>query len=131
MSSAPHNPALIPPGAITPSPLDVAAQNPAGAAPVQGPAFGDVLAEKTAQVQFSGHALQRVRRRGIELTQATLARLQNGVDRAAGKGARDSVVFVDSTAFVVYSPNPGRRRKIVSLAMAVFLSDEKAKSRAP
>ena len=29
------------------------------------------------------------------------ARLQNGVDRAAGKGARDSVVFVDSTAFVV------------------------------
>ena len=49
----------------------------------------------------SGHALQRVRRRGIEVTQATLARLQNGVERAAGKGARESVVFVDSTAFVV------------------------------
>ena len=100
MSTAPHNPALIPPGAITPSPLDIAAtQSPA--TPVQGPAFSDVLAEKAAQVQFSGHALQRVRRRGIELTPATLARLQNGVDRAAGKGARDSVVFVDSTAFVV------------------------------
>jgi flagellar operon protein len=102
MSSAPHNPALIPPGAITPSPLDVAAQAPANGAPaVQGPAFGDVLAEKTAQVQFSGHALQRVRRRGIELGQATLERLQQGVERAAGKGARESVVFVDSTAFVV------------------------------
>jgi flagellar operon protein len=102
MSSAPHNPALIPPGAIAPSPLDVAAQTPANSAPVvQGPAFGDVLAEKTAQVQFSGHALQRVRRRGIELGQATLERLQQGVERAAGKGARESVVFVDSTAFVV------------------------------
>jgi flagellar operon protein len=100
MSTAPHNPALIPPGAITPTPLDIAAtQSPA--TQVQGPAFSDVLAEKTTQVQFSGHALQRVRRRGIELTHATLARLQNGVDRAAGKGARESVVFVDSTAFVV------------------------------
>jgi flagellar operon protein len=99
MSAAPHNPALIPPGAITPSPLDIAAQQ---APPkVKGPAFGDVLAEKSAQVQFSGHAIQRVRRRGIEVDTATLARLQNGVDRAAGKGARESVVFVDSTAFVV------------------------------
>jgi flagellar operon protein len=101
MSHAPHNPALIPPGAITPSPLDIAAQQKTPTTPLQGPSFGDVLAEKAAQVQFSGHALQRVRRRGIEVTQATLARLQNGVDRAAGKGARESVVFVDSTAFVV------------------------------
>jgi len=103
MSSAPHNPALIPPGAIAPSPLDIAATEKPSAAtpPLQGPAFGDVLAEKTAQVQFSGHALQRVRRRGIELGQGTLERLQRGVDRAAGKGARESVVFVDSTAFVV------------------------------
>jgi flagellar operon protein len=101
MSTAPHNPALIPPGAITPSPLDVAATEKSKAPAVQGPAFSDVLAEKAAQVQFSGHALQRVRRRGIEVTHGTLARLQSGVERAAGKGARESVVFVDSTAFVV------------------------------
>src|SRR3954464_15955129 len=103
MSSAPHNPALIPPGPLAPSPLDIAATEKPSAAttPLQGPAFGDVLAEKTAQVQFSGHALQRVRRRGIELGQGTLERREHGVDRAAGKGARESVVFVDSTAFVV------------------------------
>ena len=101
MSAAPHNPALIPPGAITPSPLDVAATEKGKSPAVQGPAFSDVLAEKAAQVQFSGHALQRVRRRGIEITHGTLARLQSGVERAAGKGARESVVFVDSTAFVV------------------------------
>jgi flagellar operon protein len=105
MSAAPHNPALIPPGAITPSPLDIAAQKPAATVPLKGPAFGDVLAEKAAQVQFSGHALQRVRRRGIEVDAGTLQRLQSGVDRAAGKGARESVVFVDSTAFVVSVKN--------------------------
>jgi flagellar operon protein len=101
MSAAPHNPALIPPGALTPSPLDVAAQQKPKADAVRGPSFGAVLAEKTAQVQFSGHALQRVRRRGIEMDAGTLERLQSGVERAAGKGARESVVFVDSTAFVV------------------------------
>lgn len=100
MSAAPHNPALVPPGVIAPTPLDIASQNQKAAA-IQGPAFGDVLAEKTAQVQFSGHALQRVRRRGIEVDAGTLQRLQSGVERAAGKGARESVVFVDSTAFVV------------------------------
>ena len=100
MSGTPHNPALIPPGAITPSPLDVAATRPK-TQPLGGPSFGDVLAQKTAQVEFSGHALQRVRRRGIELDTGTLQRLQNGVDRAAGKGARESVIFVDGTAFVV------------------------------
>ena len=101
MSAAPHNPALNPPGAIAPSPLDIAAQQKPRTEPVSGPSFGDVLAEKSAQVQFSGHALQRVRRRGIEVDQGTLARLQAGVERAAGKGARESVVFVDNTAFVV------------------------------
>jgi flagellar operon protein len=100
MSAVPHNAALIPPGAITPGPLDIAATRPV-ADPVRGPSFGDVLAQKTAQVEFSGHALQRVRRRGIELDPSTIERLQTGVERAAGKGARESVVFVDNTAFVV------------------------------
>ena len=51
MSAAPHNPALIPPGAIVPGPLDIAATKPK-TEPLRGPSFGDVLAEKTAQVQF-------------------------------------------------------------------------------
>ncbi len=76
----------------------------ATAPPRQAPAaggFGDVLAQRTAGVQFSGHALQRIERRGIPVGPDTLVRLQEGVGRAAGKGARESVVFVDGTAFVV------------------------------
>ena len=99
MSPLPHNPAIVPPGAL-PSPLDQPAKAPAQAAP-SGPSFADVLREKTSGVQFSGHAIQRVQRRGIEVGETTLARLSEGVDRAAGKGARESVIFVDQTAFVV------------------------------
>ena len=99
MSPLPHNPAIVPPGAL-PSPLDQPTRAPQTVAP-RGPSFGDVLREKTHGVQFSGHAIQRVQRRGIEVGEGTLARLQEGVDRAAGKGARESVVFVDQTAFVV------------------------------
>lgn len=79
------------------------------AAPTKGPAFGDVLAGKLAGpgqgVKFSGHALQRIERRGISLDASTTARLNEGVSRAASKGARDSLVLVDDTAFVVSVPN--------------------------
>ena len=97
-----HNPALLPPGVVAPSGA------PAGGAtaPVSGPAFAGVLRTQPGQpVRFSAHALQRVERRGIDLGQATLGRLNDGVDRAAAKGARASVVFVDQTAFVVAVPN--------------------------
>jgi len=72
-----------------------------------GAAFGDVLASKlqTGPLKFSGHALQRIEQRGIKLDPTTVARLTGGVDRAAAKGCRDSLVLVDHTAFVVSVPN--------------------------
>ena len=92
------NPALLPPGV---EPVQKPAQGGAPA-PLKGPAFDEVLRQRVGTVKFSGHALQRVERRGIDLdANNTLARLESGVDRAASKGARDSVVFVDGTAFVV------------------------------
>ena len=105
MSPVEHNPALVPPGL---APVAQPASAPArGAAQAPGgPAFAAVL--RTTQqpaVRFSSHALQRVERRGIDVSPATLGRLNEGLDRAAGKGARASVVFVDATAFVVSVPN--------------------------
>jgi flagellar operon protein len=97
VSALPHNPALIPPGVGAPAP--VAAQPLAR--PSDGPAFGQVLRERAAGVQFSGHAVDRLRRRGIEVDAPTLQRLDGAVQRAAGKGSRESVVFLDGTAFVV------------------------------
>ena len=80
------------------------------AAPAPG-AFQDLLATKlatagpAAPLRFSGHALDRIQRRGIDLGANELARLQDGVARAAAKGGRDSLVLVDGTAFVVSVPN--------------------------
>jgi len=111
------NPALVPPGGLA-GPVapaggakgtgtdDAAARKAAGAAP--GPSFADTLAQagQTAGgLSFSKHALARVERRGIELDQGTLGRLSQGVQRAASKGSRDSLVLVDGTAFVVSVSN--------------------------
>ena len=89
------------------------AGGPAGPArpaqrPPGGPAFGDVLAGKLqggGPLKFSGHALERLQRRGISVDDASLSRLVGGVDRLAAKGGRNSLVLVDDTAFVVSVPN--------------------------
>jgi flagellar operon protein len=96
------NPALLPPAASG------AAGSPAAsssrAQPPAGRPFADVLGEATkgaGALRFSKHALERVQRRGIPLDSSTLDRLHSGVGRIAAKGARDSLVLVDNTAFVV------------------------------
>jgi flagellar operon protein len=98
------NPALVPPGVAAPAPVrDRAQPVRPSVQPPQGPAFADVLRDKTQTqpVGFSKHAIQRLERRNLAVDSASLQRLQDGVDRAAGKGARDAVVLVDDTAFVV------------------------------
>jgi flagellar operon protein len=103
------NPALIPPGAAPVGAPHAPAGSPTSRTPAPGePSFAEALqqAGKESQpLQFSKHALDRVQRRGIELDGSTLKRLSEGVDRAAGKGSRDSLVLVDGTAFVVSVSN--------------------------
>jgi len=103
MTPLPHNPALVPPvGAPVPAaPTRPGSGAPGAPATPHGPSFADVLGEKSGAVQLSGHAKARIERRGIDLDPQTLARLQHGVDRAAAKGSRESVVLVDDVAFVV------------------------------
>ncbi len=101
MSAPLPHPALLPAGvagAITPAPP---ASAPRRAPASGGPSFAEVLAKSTQAPQFSRHALERLAQRGIPLSDATVARVADGINRAAGKGSRDSVVFVDNTAYVV------------------------------
>ncbi len=103
------NPALLPPGALggPHAPQQAAgsqARTPATNA--AGQTFADVMAStQTAAPHFSKHAVDRLNRRGIDVNQATLQRLTDGINKAAAKGSRDSVVFVDNTAFVVSVAN--------------------------
>jgi flagellar operon protein len=99
-----HNPALVPPGLAPVAPAG-APSSQAQPQRVDGPSFADIFRQKVGGLQFSQHALQRVERRGINLSDGTLNRLEAGAARAASKGSRDSVVFVDGTAFVVSIKN--------------------------
>jgi flagellar operon protein len=70
-----------------------------------GPSFSEVLQARLLEtregVRFSAHAQERIRLRAIELTPADLARLDEGVKRAAAKGARESLLLSEKAAFVV------------------------------
>lgn len=70
----------------------------------QAASFGDMLSAAKRQVAFSAHAKARLAERGISLSEQTLARLGTAIDQLAGKGARESLVYLDGTAFVVSVP---------------------------
>ena len=102
MTDTAHNPALVPPGLAPVAPAGAAPVTSGRTQPAGGPSFAEIFRQQQAgSLQFSQHALQRVERRGIDLSDGTLQRLEAGAARAASKGSRDSVVFVDNTAFVV------------------------------
>jgi len=107
MTPAIPNPAIIPPPGV--QPVTPAQTTPPGStshtAPVKGPSFAEVLARQTAAPTFSRHALERLAQRGVELGEPTMQRLTGGIARAADKGSRDSVIFIDGTAFVVSVKN--------------------------
>src|SRR4051794_16891580 len=68
----------------------------------QGPDFQSVLQD---QLKLSGHAQTRMQSRNIELGQAQWDRVTDGVNRAAAKGAKESLVMVDDVALVVSVKN--------------------------
>lgn len=114
------NAALVPPGI---APAEIVGPRPVPGLPgsaVPASRFGDVLASRAGAVQFSKHALQRVERRNIDVSPATLARLDGGVNRAAAKGSRDAVVLVDRTAFVVSVAN----RTVITAVGADQMKDQ-------
>lgn len=65
-------------------------------------AFGTALNDA---LKVSGHAQSRLASRGIELDAASWDRVKGGVDRAAAKGARESLVLMDDVALVVSVKN--------------------------
>lgn len=62
-------------------------------------------AERTAGLKFSKHASMRLEERNISLTEEQNERLMSGVEKAGEKGIRESLVMLDSLAFIVNIPN--------------------------
>lgn len=94
---------------ILPGPAPRPAGTPVEIPPSQS--FRSVL-EKTAQtptgsepLRFSAHAMQRLESRNISLTGDDVARMNAMADKAAAKGAKQSLFILRDTALVVSIKN--------------------------
>jgi len=67
--------------------------------------FQQILEQKTQGLSFSAHAMKRLNQRNISLSDSDMNRLSSAVDRASGKGARESLVLLNDMAFVVSVSN--------------------------
>ncbi len=76
----------------------------------QGLSFEEILRQKqevsdNSELKFSKHAAMRLEDRNINLSEEQSTRLENGVQKASEKGIKESLVIVDSLAFIVNVPN--------------------------
>lgn len=71
--------------------------------------FEEILRQRqsdaASELKFSKHASMRLMERNISLTKEQNDRLESGVQKAVKKGIKDSLVMVDSLAFIVNVPN--------------------------
>lgn len=72
--------------------------------------FEELLKQKqevaeSPELKFSKHAVSRLLDRNINLSESQSERLESGVLKASEKGIRESLVIVDSLAFIVNVPN--------------------------
>lgn len=76
----------------------------------QGFSFEEILNQKreaseSSELKFSKHAAMRLEDRNISLSEEQSQRLENGVQKASEKGIKESLVLIDSLAFIVNVPN--------------------------
>lgn len=66
-------------------------------------AAGAAQAEKTvgSRLKFSNHAVDRMQARGISFSPEQMAKIESAVSKAAGKGAKDTLLLTDTSALIV------------------------------
>ncbi|HHY40755.1 MAG TPA: flagellar protein [Syntrophaceticus sp.] len=69
----------------------------------KGISFEEIL--KQQSLKFSAHARERIARRKIPLDANQLQRLNSAVEKAAAKGAKDSLILMDNLALIVSVKN--------------------------
>ena len=61
--------------------------------------------QKVDELQFSKHSQERIRQRGISLTEELMADMNAAAGKARMKGAKDVVMIGKEAAFIVNVPN--------------------------
>ncbi|HEY9187070.1 MAG TPA: TIGR02530 family flagellar biosynthesis protein [Bacteroidota bacterium] len=67
--------------------------------------FDDILNEEITRLKFSQHAKNRVEARNLDISSEDLTKLDEAVDKASEKGAKDSLIFLRDMAFIVNVKN--------------------------
>jgi flagellar operon protein len=98
---------ILPPIAAPARPAGI----PVAIPPAGAPQFRDVLRNTTAAapsgtpLKFSAHAMQRLESRNIKLTPDDVVRMNAMADKAAAKGAKQSLFLMNDVAMVVSIKN--------------------------
>jgi flagellar operon protein len=71
--------------------------------PQNGQSFQQIFKDK--MVRLSHHAEQRLEQRGIQLQPEQMAKIESAIDKAAAKGAKDSLILFKDMAFIVNVKN--------------------------
>lgn len=87
---------------------------------VQGKdSFDSIFKTEIEKLKFSNHAAKRIESRELNLSGDDMLKLQDAVNKAEAKGAKDSLVMMDQRAFIINIPN-----KTVITALDVSKSSE-------
>ncbi len=70
---------------------------------VNGSSFAETLTE-AQDVHFSNHAQKRLDSRDISLSEDSVQRLSDAIDKAEQRGGKSSLVMMDDLAFIVNVP---------------------------
>jgi flagellar operon protein len=67
--------------------------------------FQSIFQQEVDSLKFSNHAMKRLESRNIQLSPNDMTKIQTAIDKAQSKGSKDSLVMMDSIAFIVNIPN--------------------------
>lgn len=74
---------------------------------------------KSQEVKFSKHALDRLQERNIELTTQEVNKINNAITKAATKGIKETLIIMENKAFIASVPN----RTVITAATDQQLKD--------
>lgn len=84
-------------------PIDLPTQEKVNTKPQGGESFSSIFENELSrvnEVKISGHAMERLRSRNIELNGEDMRKLTDAIEKADSKGARESLLLYKDVAFI-------------------------------
>lgn len=84
-------------------PIDLPTQEKVNTKPQGGESFSSIFENELSrvnEVKISGHAMERLRSRNIQLNGEDMRKLTDAIEKADSKGARESLLLYKDVAFI-------------------------------